>query len=87
MEDGGVHHKKYDGRCTKQQVKILKVTWTSPILGKRSTCQASSHKAFFMKDDVKIKVPNGTPKTLINVDGVLKYGDKPKGDYATHFWN
>jgi hypothetical protein len=38
-----------------------------------------------MKDDVKIKVPNGTPKTLINVDGVLKYGDKPKGDYATHF--
>jgi len=35
-----------------------------------------------MKDDVKIKVPNGTPKTLIildgvaNGDGVLKFGGK-----------
>jgi hypothetical protein len=26
MEDGEVHHKRYDGRCTKQQVKIPKVT-------------------------------------------------------------
>jgi hypothetical protein len=38
-----------------------------------------------MKDDVKVKVPNGTPKTLIlsneviNWDGVLKFGGKPKG--------
>jgi len=38
-----------------------------------------------MKDDVKVKVPNVTPKTLIfsngvvNWDGVLKFGGKPKG--------
>jgi hypothetical protein len=44
-----------------------------------------------MKDDVKIKVPNRTPKILIlsdevvNWDGVLKFGDKLKGDHATHF--
>jgi len=44
-----------------------------------------------MKDDVKIKVPNRTPKTLIlsdevvNWDGVLKYDGKLKGDHATHF--
>jgi hypothetical protein len=39
-----------------------------------------------MKDDVKIKVPNETPKTLIisdgvvNGDGVLKFGGKLWGD-------
>ncbi len=44
-----------------------------------------------MKDDVKFKVPNGTPKTLIhsngvvNWDGVLKFSGKAKGDHATHF--
>ncbi len=44
-----------------------------------------------MKDDVKVKVPNRTPKTLIlsngvvNWDGVLEFGGKPKGDHATHF--
>jgi hypothetical protein len=48
-------------------------------------------KTFLMKDDVKVRVPNGTPKTLIplngvrNWDGVLKYGGWPKGDHATHF--
>jgi len=46
---------------------------------------------FFMKDDVKVEVPNGTPKTLIpldeviNKDGVLKFGGKPEGDHGTHF--
>ncbi len=46
-----------------------------------------------MKDDVKVKVPNKTPKTLIpsdgvvNWDGVLEFGGKLKGDHATHFWN
>ncbi len=45
---------------------------------------------FFMKDDVKVKVPNETPKTLIpsdgvvNWDGVLKSSGKPKGDHAMH---
>jgi hypothetical protein len=40
---------------------------------------------------VKIKVPNGIPKTLIpsngvvNWDGVLKSGGRLKGDHATHF--
>jgi len=43
-----------------------------------------------MKDDVKVKVPNGTPKILItldgflNWDGVLKSGGRPEGDHATH---
>jgi len=92
VEDGNVHHKRYNGHYTKQWIRILKATWTSPILRRRSTCQASSCRAFFMKDDVKIKVPNRTPKTLIlsdevvNWDGVLKYDGKLKGDHATHFW-
>jgi len=44
-----------------------------------------------MKDDVKVKVPNGTPKILIpsnglgNWDGVLKFGGRPEGDHAMHF--
>jgi len=39
---------------------------------------------------VKVKVLNGTFKTLIpldgavNWDGVLKFGCKPKGDHVTH---
>jgi hypothetical protein len=52
VEDGGVDHKIYDGCCTKQ-VKIPKVTLTSPILRKMSTCRVSSNKASLMKDDVK----------------------------------
>ncbi len=85
VEDEGVHRKRYDGRCTKQQVRILKATLTSPILKRRSTCQASSCKASLMKDDVKVKVPNGTPKTLIPLDGVLKSSGRLKGDHTTHF--
>jgi hypothetical protein len=45
-----------------------------------------------MKDDVKVKVPNETPKTLIplngvvNWDGVLKSSGKLKGgNHAMHF--
>ncbi len=44
-----------------------------------------------MKDDVKVEMPNKTPKTLIpwdgvvNQDGVLKFGDKPNGGHATIF--
>jgi hypothetical protein len=47
--------------------------------------------AFFMKDDVKNEVPNGTPKILIiyngvlNRDVVLKLGGKQKGDHVTPF--
>ncbi len=43
-----------------------------------------------MKDDVNDEVPNGTPKTLIlsdgveNWDGVLKSGNRLKGDHVTH---
>jgi hypothetical protein len=43
-----------------------------------------------MKDDVKVEVPNGTSKILILLDGVvnwdggLKFGGRPKGDHATH---
>jgi hypothetical protein len=43
-----------------------------------------------MKDDVKVKVPNGTPKILIpsncvvNWDGVLKFHGRPKGGHAMH---
>ncbi len=44
-----------------------------------------------MKDDVKITMPNGTPKILIpsngvvNQDGVLKFGGMLENDHATHF--
>ncbi len=44
-----------------------------------------------MKDDVKIKVPNKTPKILIfsngviNWDGVLKFGGRVEDDRAMHF--
>jgi hypothetical protein len=44
-----------------------------------------------MKNDVKVTMFSGTPRTLIpsdgvvNWDGVLKFGDRPKGDHATHF--
>jgi hypothetical protein len=44
-----------------------------------------------MKDDVKVKVPNGIPKILIpsngvvHWDGVLKFGDRLKGDHAMQF--
>ncbi len=38
----------------------------------------------FMKDDVKVKVPNGTPKSLILSDGVLKFGGKVEGDHVMH---
>jgi hypothetical protein len=47
--------------------------------------------AFFMKDDVKNEIPNGTPKILILSNGVLnrdvvsKQGGKLKGDHVTHF--
>jgi hypothetical protein len=40
---------------------------------------------FFMKDVMKVTVPNGTPKTLIPSDGVLKSGGRPKGDHVMHF--
>ncbi len=91
VENGGVHCKKNDGCWTKQWTKIPKVPWTATILKKRSTCWASIYKASLMKDDMKVKVPNKTPITLIpldgvgNWDGVLKFSGRPKGDHAMHF--
>jgi hypothetical protein len=44
-----------------------------------------------MKNDLKVEVPNGTPKILIpsngviNWDGVLRFGGRLEGDHATHF--
>ncbi len=44
-----------------------------------------------MKDDVKVEVPNGTPKILIisngvaNWGGVLEFSGRPEGDRAMHF--
>jgi hypothetical protein len=44
-----------------------------------------------MKNNVKDKIPNGTPKTLIisngvlNMDGVSKLGDRLEGDHVAHF--
>ncbi len=44
-----------------------------------------------MRDDVKVEMPNRTPKTLIpfdgiiNQDGVLKSSGKLEGDHAMHF--
>jgi hypothetical protein len=43
-----------------------------------------------MKANVKVKMPNETPKILIpldgvvNWDGVLKSSGKPEDDHATH---
>jgi hypothetical protein len=54
VEDKGVHCKKYNGHCMKQWIRIPKTTWTSPILGKMSTCRMSSNKTYLMKDDVKV---------------------------------
>ncbi len=44
-----------------------------------------------MKDDLNSEVSNGVPKTrfffygVLNWNGVLKVGGKPKGDHVTHF--
>jgi hypothetical protein len=62
VKDGGVHCKRYDGRCTKQRIRIPKATWTSPILRRRSTCQTFFSMTYLMKDDVKVKMPNKTPQ-------------------------
>jgi hypothetical protein len=46
-----------------------------------------------MNDDVKVDVPNGTPKTLIpfngvvNWDGVLKSYGRLESNHVTHFWS
>jgi hypothetical protein len=46
--------------------------------------------AYLMKDDVKGMVPNGTSKTLIpldgvvKLDGVLKFGGRLEGGHAMH---
>jgi hypothetical protein len=62
VEKINVQCNKYIGCYMKQWIKIPKATQTLPNLGKRSTCQTSSSKAFFMKDDVNDEMPNGTPK-------------------------
>ncbi len=66
---GGVHCNRYDGHCTKQWVKIPKAIWTSPIIGKKSTCETYFNRAFFMKNDVNDEVPNRNPKILISSNG------------------
>jgi hypothetical protein len=71
VEDGSVHCKNYNGRYTKQEIRIPKATSTSPILGKRSTCRTSFCKASLMKDDVKIMMFSTTPKILIPLNGVI----------------
>jgi hypothetical protein len=73
VEDGGVHLKKYDGHCMKQQVRIPKATWKSPILRRRCTCLTYSWRVYLMKDDVKVMMLNRTPKTLILSDGVVNW--------------
>jgi hypothetical protein len=40
-----------------------------------------------MKDDVNDEVPNGTLKSLILFDGVLKLDNKQEGHHVTHFFN
>jgi hypothetical protein len=72
VEEKDVRHKKYDGHYMKQWVRISKVTLTSPILGKRSTCRAYFNKTSSIKDDVNDEVPNGTLRSLIPFDGGLK---------------
>jgi hypothetical protein len=56
-------------------------------------CRTSSYKTSIRKDDVKVKVPNGTLKSLIpsngvvNWDGVFKFGGRPKGDHVMDLWS
>ncbi len=46
-----------------------------------------------MNDDVKVKVSDETPKTLIpldgviNWDGVLKFGGRLEVDHVMHLWS
>jgi hypothetical protein len=83
VENEGMHHKKYNGHCMKQQIRVQKTTWTSPILRKRFTCRTSFKKASLMKDDVKIKMPNKTLKIImpsnkvVNLDRVLNSSGWP----------
>jgi len=65
VENGSVHHKKFNGQCIKQQIRLPKVNWTSPILRRRVTCWRSCSRASLMRNDVKVEMPNGTPNTLI----------------------
>jgi hypothetical protein len=65
VEEGGVHHKKYEGHCMKQWVKISKATLISPVIKKRSPCRTFCNKTSLMKDDVIDEMPNGTLKTFI----------------------
>jgi hypothetical protein len=71
VKDENVHCKRYDGHCTKQRIRLPKVTRTSPILRRRFTCRTSSSRMSLMKDDVKVKMLNKTPKTLILSNGVV----------------
>ncbi len=90
MEDGSVHHNKYDGCYTKQWVWISKAIWISPIL-KITTSWTFSNKTSLMKNDVKDEVLNENPNILnpfdgvFNKDGVSKLNDKLKGDHVAHF--
>jgi hypothetical protein len=47
VEDGNVHYKRYDGHCTKQQIKIPKAIWTSSILRRRFTCRRMMWKLWY----------------------------------------
>jgi hypothetical protein len=35
VEEGSVHHNRYNGCCMNQWIEIPKATWTSPIVGKK----------------------------------------------------
>jgi hypothetical protein len=62
VEDWGVHCKKYNGPCTKPRVKIPKATWTSPIIGRKSTCRTSSYMAFLWRMMWKLRCPMEPPR-------------------------
>jgi hypothetical protein len=82
VENEGVHCKRYEGYYMKQQIKIPMATWTSPIQRRRFRCRTSFNEASLMKDDVKIEVPNKTPKILILSDEVINWD----GMLKTHGW-
>jgi len=46
---GGMHWIKYDKHCVKHLISILKVAYTSPILGSKSKCLMFYSKTFSMK--------------------------------------
>jgi hypothetical protein len=59
------------GVTRNNKLKFQKLVEHHPFLKKGPHVKAFSSRSFFMKDDVKVKVREGTPKILIPLDEVV----------------